>query len=522
MSAENSQHSEGNIIRLCVDTHEKRYAKAISNNIDEYKTKIDFLKIPVELLYTILENSKRFTADEAISIISDISNHQKVPIEIISHFNLSDKDRDKVITLFHTLSITETVDLSVNDLQSKVLELESKLGVYENSFKEHINDNKKHFMFIRDGKTDEINVMELFTDFQTKIDMQMAYIQALADYLNIELTLECAVARSHSATKVERDGKLETFDRPIARPKSQISPTRPVNTINDIYECCEKGILTNIKWLIFEDPTLVNKKDSSGKLPIHYAAKKGYTDVLEILAIKGSLIDDKDNNGNTPLHLCAQNGHREACDFLIKKGADVKAVNKMGWSPLRHSVHGGHESVCELLVSHGSDVNEKNRRGITHLYSAAQNGHDNVCKFLIEKDCNLNDKNVNGFTALHVAAQEGHFDVCKVLVESGASIDEKSLSLLTPLHLASMNNHLDIVGLLIDRGANVNAQIGKLSTALHLASKSGFTEVCKLLLSKGANPNIKDINQHTVLYVASNRGRDDICRLLIENGANLN
>ena len=85
---------------------------------------------------------------------------------------------------------------------------------------------------------------------------------------------------------------------------------------------CERGLLDDARQLVhlsgvhrFE---LV--KDRKGRTPMHLAAARGRTAVLEFLWSKGADMDPEDDEGRTPLHLAAANGHVDCARFLVDKG----------------------------------------------------------------------------------------------------------------------------------------------------------------------------------------------------------
>jgi ankyrin repeat protein len=69
-----------------------------------------------------------------------------------------------------------------------------------------------------------------------------------------------------------------------------------------IHRAAGWGTLETVKVLV-QHGSDINTNDASNKLPIHYSALKGSSDVAEFLVLKG--IEYTDRNGHTPRHLAA-------------------------------------------------------------------------------------------------------------------------------------------------------------------------------------------------------------------------
>ena len=81
---------------------------------------------------------------------------------------------------------------------------------------------------------------------------------------------------------------------------------------------------------------IINSPDRTyGNTPLHWAAHKGYTDVMKILLERGARLDIKNNDGELPLHVAARKDRMKA--FLMLRNAnpsllDVK--NNKGLTPV--------------------------------------------------------------------------------------------------------------------------------------------------------------------------------------------
>lgn len=65
----------------------------------------------------------------------------------------------------------------------------------------------------------------------------------------------------------------------------------------------------------------------------HWAAKRGHTEILELLIKKGNHINMYDYNKRTPLWLASKNNQIETCVVLLNHGANPFLQNKEGYKP---------------------------------------------------------------------------------------------------------------------------------------------------------------------------------------------
>ena len=96
--------------------------------------------------------------------------------------------------------------------------------------------------------------------------------------------------------------------------------------------------------------------DEWGRLPIHYAARDGDTDIQSLIAAAGP--DIRDNDGWTPLHFAAMFGHAETVRLLLDAGADIDATTNDGKPAIylaAKSARGDAIGTIRLLRARGAD-----------------------------------------------------------------------------------------------------------------------------------------------------------------------
>lgn len=93
------------------------------------------------------------------------------------------------------------------------------------------------------------------------------------------------------------------------------------------FDWVKEGNEMKICEMIRHDSNLIHIKDSEGLLPIHWAADRGHTNVLQCLIQNGADVDSRDADGQTALHYAAACGHSKVTKYLISVGARSFADN---------------------------------------------------------------------------------------------------------------------------------------------------------------------------------------------------
>ncbi|KEY66954.1 hypothetical protein S7711_05074 [Stachybotrys chartarum IBT 7711] len=215
------------------------------------------------------------------------------------------------------------------------------------------------------------------------------------------------------------------------------------------------------------------RRDSFGRLPLHYAAQYGFPVVCRILYSRmqqwGQLNADEgvsatewqDNDGNGPLDLAIRGGHALAAHILLQEGTAADADQTDGQTRkiesntthlLALAVKSNHVAIVKLLVDAGTDVNATDKAGETALHVAARYGHDECAKVIIEESgekLNLDvPENTYSWTPLHVAAVDGSLSVVKRLLDAGADASLPDSSGWTAKEHAALRGHMAIAQLL--------------------------------------------------------------------------
>ncbi|EXU95517.1 ankyrin repeat protein [Metarhizium robertsii] len=253
-------------------------------------------------------------------------------------------------------------------------------------------------------------------------------------------------------------------------------------------------------------------------IALHWAARSGYSAVVQVLLENGASAASKTHSGWTALSWAASTGHRDIVELLLNKGADVRTKTAFGWTPLHLAVGNGHISVVQLLLENGSEIDAKDPDGCTASHRALVIGRYDIVRLLVQHGTDINVEDMGRNTLLHSAAASGQEEVVRLLLRNGANIASKAENGETALHRAAGNGHDTVVRLLLEEGALVNAKDVYGGTSLHWAFDSENGALIRLLLKQGADTNATTIHGGTVLHRAAWNGNVTAVRMLIENG----
>lgn len=296
-------------------------------------------------------------------------------------------------------------------------------------------------------------------------------------------------------------------------------------------------------------------------------------------------LKDMNKGGFTSLHYAARQGCVECIEILAKAGADLSAVDPDRVSALNLALINLHFDTAAALIEAGADINQWDLFGRTPLFNAidlytlpvggrpdipstdALNGYD-IAVMLLDRGANPNiqlkllapyrdaifdrasDKVLfTGATPLMRAAKAADNASVRLLLKHGALPDLPNAKGQTPLMVVSGIAHtsaptrgryrtedegIETIRLLLEGGADINlisgdpavrpgttiidADRGRLmhpanrgevvidgQTALHGAAKQGWSSIANYLIENGAQQQVADANGKTPFDLAMGR-----------------
>ena len=302
-----------------------------------------------------------------------------------------------------------------------------------------------------------------------------------------------------------------------------------------IHRAAKRGRANKLEMLLKQDPSLVNKRDSFGHAPLHYANS---VKVARILLSQGADIDARNNDGVTPLHLTSLKTSLSEviglglCKLLITSGADVNAQDNDGNTPLHDAASFAALRHIDLLLEGGANPSIQNNEGQTPLHLGV--GH--MTTRLREIPMLLIGGGVvyalasalvlsrSRATIIHIESVTGsiHMPEQRDVVAKDLSryIDDQRMKLpsttvpyvaialgviaallATTAITVSVIKRRQVVHKLVRGGANVNATDHAGNTPLHAMSqkrpfkpgaRKAFTHIARLLIRLGADVTIQN------------------------------
>lgn len=109
-------------------------------------------------------------------------------------------------------------------------------------------------------------------------------------------------------------------------------------------------------------------------LPLHFAARRGEMDVVDLLCRHGANIDARDTHGRTATAQTVIEGESKTIAALLKRGADADVADHDGNTALHHAARLSKFDVMRQLILAGAAHDIRNHAGDTALHIAQRVG----------------------------------------------------------------------------------------------------------------------------------------------------
>uniref|UniRef100_M8BZV3 Serine/threonine-protein phosphatase 6 regulatory ankyrin repeat subunit B n=1 Tax=Aegilops tauschii TaxID=37682 RepID=M8BZV3_AEGTA len=196
--------------------------------------------------------------------------------------------------------------------------------------------------------------------------------------------------------------------------------------------------------LLIETGVDINLRNCRGQTALMQACLYGHWKVVQILVLFKANIHKKDCfSGATAIHFAALKGHTR-CIRLI--AADYVPSLPDFWSIMRGTATGETNKEAFDAANLQRLVNAKSDGGVTPLHLAALHGHAESLQLLLDLGASVSEVTVNdgstidligsGSTALHYAACGGSAVCCQLLIAAGAHMGAENANGLSPLMVA--------------------------------------------------------------------------------------
>ncbi len=109
-------------------------------------------------------------------------------------------------------------------------------------------------------------------------------------------------------------------------------------------------------------------------LPLHFAARRGQMDIVDLLCRHGADIDARDAQGRTAVAQAAMSGEGKTIAALLKRGADIDVADHDGNTALHHAARLSKFDMMRQLIVAGAAQDVKNHAGDTPLQITERTG----------------------------------------------------------------------------------------------------------------------------------------------------
>ncbi|XP_041366359.1 BRCA1-associated RING domain protein 1-like isoform X2 [Gigantopelta aegis] len=111
----------------------------------------------------------------------------------------------------------------------------------------------------------------------------------------------------------------------------------------------------------------------------------------------------RNTKGESPLHVAAIKGQTDVVQHLLKEGANPNVRDNAGWTPLHESCNHGYTRIAELLLDHGAVMSMPGMENDTPLHDAVMNYRIECVALLVSRGASLTARNIHGLTPVDYA-----------------------------------------------------------------------------------------------------------------------
>ena len=133
--------------------------------------------------------------------------------------------------------------------------------------------------------------------------------------------------------KEEMEALKETGNPPeLSDVQNPIEDPEPKHTKDEMFNAVRFGSLTKLKDILGEMPELVHEVDDQGYSAVHWAAKSGSVDMMELLVkAKADLnVPTAADSRMLPIHWAASDGKLSTLRFLLDHRCDINSLDGNG------------------------------------------------------------------------------------------------------------------------------------------------------------------------------------------------
>lgn len=140
--------------------------------------------------------------------------------------------------------------------------------------------------------------------------------------------------------------------------------------MDDIFTLVKEGNALQVRVWLDNTANDLNQGDDHRFSLLHWAAKEGRLNIVDMLIARGVRINATNMGDDTALHLACSHGQQEIAKRLVHNKANINAVNEHGNTPLHYACFWGYDEIAEELINMGALVTIANKFDETPLDKA--------------------------------------------------------------------------------------------------------------------------------------------------------
>lgn len=262
------------------------------------------------------------------------------------------------------------------------------------------------------------------------------------------------------------------------------------------------GHFTIIQWFISIYPNLQYYFQKENTL-CHIASMYNQKNMVEWIDQEGLDVDKANSDGETPLHYAVKAGCIEAINTLLSLKVRLNPSNVYGQAPI-HQAAEKDLNILKILYAKGADIYLQDQNGANICHIAAQYGKLDIIKWL-EQGLGLKMKwlDQDGDSPIHYAARNGHVKVLEYFDCKGLSMNIPNIAGETPLFLAAFEKHLNVIEYLHEKiGISITEPDKDGDYLVHIAAIEGDVDLLNWLIKKAIDIRVKDAEGQNPLALA--------------------
>ena len=201
--------------------------------------------------------------------------------------------------------------------------------------------------------------------------------------------------------------------------------------------------------------------NAESRISFAEACEQGNVEFVRTLLESGEKVDAPVSGKShtfldlSPIHFAAKGGHIQVVEILLSYGANKEKLSCVSRiRPLQLAVQAGHVDMVRYLLDNGTDIAAPDGESAQAIHVAAKYGSPAIVSFLLDRGAAIEPTMSNGYQPLHIASQNSdRTNVIKLLYSRGANIEAKIYPGYTPLYCACSHNAVDNMETLLELGA---------------------------------------------------------------------